>query len=290
MSDVDIKMKEDRYKYSIQLMNDDEDESEPLFDTEKLLGRIKEHNEQLNDYIDGTLVLLRDRSNVLSYTDFNAIVDAEMRYYEKVKKNYSSPYEQDKNPYLSAFHFIRKNYIRSYYTLALPEDSYFVGLYIRPIAITLKNGYSMKDLAVVLAQLSNEFDAKNEDIQKAYNKLKKFFQKYSSFKKDSYSDIYGPLAHYLFLRKKNTSMNDKDSELIVSRIESILRSVISGEIDEIDVIFKYTKFISEEFYRIISVNSLAYQETMLDYWFHTIVNIYYRTIGLPSEIVYLERL
>jgi len=289
MSDVDIKMKEDRYKYSIQLINDDEYDSRPLFDIEKLLGRIKEHNEQLNGYIDDTLVFLRDRSNVLSYTDFNTIVDVEMSYYEEIKKNYSYPYEQDKNPYLSAFHFIRRNYIHSYHTLDLPEESYFVGLHVRPISMTPKNSYSMKDLAVVLAQLSDESEVRDEDIQKAYDRLKKFFQKYSSFKRESYPDIYGPLAQYLFLRRKNTSMDDKDSKFIISRIESILRIVISGEIDKIDVIFKYTKFINEEFYRIIGVNSLAYQETMLNYWFHTIVNIYYRTLGLSSEIVYMER-
>ena len=286
ISDLDIIIKESKYKYSVDLEHD-EFFNESSFSSKSLLDPIIRYNSELNNELQKTLILLMNSPSL--GTDFKEIVKEAIIHYQQVKENENKfPNVQDKNPYLSTYYFIRKHYIHNHYSLNLPTRNYFTGLQIRPISIMPQKHYSLKDLAFILAQLLNQSNPSTQDLNKAYDRLKKYFRNYPSLKKKNYSNIYNEFAHYLYLRKKNTSLNDYGIELIISRIESILRIVISSKTNDIDVIFEYINFITEEFHDIISVDSLTYQETMLHHWCEMVTNIFYRLKCSPAALVYIN--
>ncbi|MGM1020413.1 MAG: hypothetical protein ACQEXV_07690 [Bacillota bacterium] len=302
-SDVEIRINENRYRYSIPLMA----ESPHLFDKDIVLNTIEEKKNELNHYIDKTLRLIfvhyfEDPIEILNVEYFEEIVLEAINKYKQVKGNKkASDTQQQQNPYLRLYHFMRTAYVNNYYELQLPDKSYFTECKTDKVTVDVKSVYGLNDVAVVLAKLlTGNNDPSSKEIKKSYERLKKCFQEYTPIqrykdKKDNYAftEVLTPLSHYLFLRKKsNKTLKEPGylgaSDLILYRIQPILQSLINGEEDRLKTAFKYIDFIKTEFKDIVESADHRYQVTMLDFWFESIVNIFYRTMGLKSESVYFR--
>lgn len=287
ISDVDIELTENEYKHLHNWNSDLKIEDfNPLENSlqEKILGRITEYNNDLNIFIDGTLNLIHGSDKKI---EFKSIIEESIGIYLETKSNYASTNLQKLNPYLKIYHYIRGVYINSFHSLNLPNDSYFDDFHIRQISIPQKDKYTMKELSFVLSQLLNGLDTPSQiDVDRAYDRLKKFFKKYPELKKDSFSSLYTPLAQYMFLRRKNNNLQTDHDREVIQRIELMLRVGLGNQTKEFDALFEYTNFIKKEFEEIMNVQCHCYQDRMLEFWFHTIVSIYYRTFGLSKELVY----
>lgn len=303
-SDMAILMDENRYRYSVPLRA----ESKHLFDKDIVLNVIEENKTELNQYINQTLRLVfvhyfeASNDEILNVKDFEEIVLEAINKYKQVKENKkASDTQQQLNPYLRLYHFMRTAYVNNYYELQLPDKSYFTECKTNKVTVDVKSVYGLNDVAVVLAKLlTGSNDPSSKEIKKSYERLKKCFQEYTPIqiykdKKDNYAfkEVATPLSHYLFLRKKSNKTVKVTgyrgaSDVILYRIKPILQSIINGEEDRLNTAFEYIDFIKTEFKDIVESADHRYQVTMLNFWFETIVNIYYRTMGLKSKPVYLR--
>ncbi|MEW4425918.1 hypothetical protein AB1I68_00325 [Paenibacillus pabuli] len=303
-SDVHIHMDENRYRYSVPLMA----ESQHLWDKDMVLNVIEEKKSELNQYINQTLRLVfvhyfeASNDEILNVKDFDEIVLEAINKYKKVKENKkASDTQQQLNPYLRLYHFMRTAYVNNYYELQLPGKSYFTEFKTDKVTVDVKSIYGLNDVAVVLAKLlTGSNDPSSKEIKKSYERLKKCFQEYTPIqsykdKQDNYAftEIATPLSHYLFLRKKSKKNLKVTgycgvSDVILYRIQPILQSIINGEEDRLKTAFEYIDFIRTEFKDIVESADHRYQVTMLNFWFESIVNIFYRTMGLKSKQVYLR--
>jgi len=302
ISDIDIQINENRYIYSIPFM----DVSSNLFDLDIVLNIIEAKKNELNHYIDQTLRLIlvdyfKDSTEILNVGYFEEIVLEAINKYNQVKENKKTTDTQQKlNPYLRLYHFMRTDYVNNYYKLQLPDKSYFTECKTDKVTVNVKSVYSLKDVAIVLAKLiAGNNDPSSKEIKKSYERLKKCFQKYTPFQeyndKDGdykFSEVVTPLSHYLFLRNKsNKTLKEADynaNKIILYRIQPILQSMLNGEEDRLETAFRYIDFVKTEFRDILESADHRYQVTMLDFWFETIVNIYYSTMGLEAESVYFR--
>jgi hypothetical protein len=295
LSDVDIRLKEKEYQYSLPVSGS----SSIISELDIVLNMVTQKNVELNHYIDRTLKLIffhyyQDSIEILNVRQFERVVLEAIDYYDIVKVNKKATCEkQYKNPYINLYQYMRKAYIKNYYDLLLPDMSYFSECINFGVKFETKSVYGLKDVAFVLSALSTSINKPTEPIvNKNYQKLKKCFQKYKTIQtykvKNQYEfpDVIIPVSHYIFLRKKSNLENVDSNKIIESRIQPILQAYLKGESDRLKTVFLYIKFLSDEFQDIIASYDHRYQITMIDFWFETIVNIFYRTMGLKRESVY----
>jgi hypothetical protein len=295
LSDVDIRLKEKEYQYSLPVSGS----SSIISELDIVLNMVTQKNLELNHYIDRTLNLIffhyyQDSIEILNVRQFERVVLEAIDYYNIVKANKKATCEkQNKNPYINLYQYMRKAYIKNFYDLLLPDMSYFSECINFGVKFETKSVYGLKDVAFVLSTLSTGINKPTELIvNKNYQKIKKCFQKYKTIQtykvKNQYefTDVIIPISHYIFLRKKNNLENVDSNKIIESRIQPILQAYLKGESDRLKTVFLYIKFLSDEFQDIIASYDQRYQITMIDFWFETIVNIFYRTMGLKRESVY----
>ncbi|GIN41173.1 hypothetical protein [Heyndrickxia oleronia] len=302
LSDVDINLKENEYQYSLPLSGS----SKKISELDIVLNKVIENNIELNDYINRTLKLIfihyyEDPIEILKIRQFEEVVNESIEFYNKVKaKKKATCFNQTKNPYIKLYQYMRKAYINNYYNLLLPDMSYFSGCSDIGVKFETKSVYGLRDVAFVLSVLTTGINTPSEQIlDKNYEKLKKSFQKYKHIQtykvKNQYEfpNVVIPIAHYIFLSKKSNQKNginnlDCSNEIIENRIQPILQAYLKGESDRLKTVFLYIKFLSDEFQEIMESYDHRYQITMIDFWFETIVNIFYRTMGLKRESVYIR--
>jgi hypothetical protein len=300
-SDVDVVLNEKAYQYSIPIA----DKVTVLSEMDSVMNYINMKTSELNQYIDSTFRLVfvdyfETPVGFMNVPQFGVIVEEAIEKYNRVKANkYNRDNHQQMNPYVRLYQLMRAKYIRNHFDLQLPDTKYFTDCRFDKVSFETKRLYGLKDVAVVLTQLIMGVDPSSEtEIDRKYSILKKCFNEnklLQNYKKKNgvymFPEVYTPLSYYLFYRKKNNqSIKEAGiaevNRFILYRIQPILQSILTGENDKLKSAFAYIDFIRSEFTSIMSEFDHGYQLTMLDYWFETIVNIYYRTKGLKSESVY----
>lgn len=290
-SDVDIILKEKEYQHSLLLSGS----SSIISELDMVLSKLTEKNLELNHYIDKTLKLIfsdyyEDPIKVLNVRQFEEVVLESIEYYGVLKVNHkSTSVERIKNPYLALYQYMRKAYIRNYYDLLLPDSSYFSGCKDIGVNVEMKSVYGLRDVAFVISVLTTGMNTPSKKIvDKSYEKLKKSFQKYKHVqaykvgKQYEFPNVIIPISHYFFGEE-----NLVDSKKIMEyRIQPILQAFLKGDSERVKTAFLYINFLKEEFKEIMASNDHRYQITMIGLLLETIVNIFFRSMGLNRESVY----
>lgn len=295
VSDADIIRNEHEYKHSITLTDNDKD----IFDLDNSLSNFLEKWYEFNGYIDRTLQLIffdyynQDTFKMLNISQFEKLVEEAIQEYTNIKENHRH-YKKEiqiENPYCNLYMYCRNAYILNYFELDLPNDYLFEECKNYNIPVVKKKLYSLNDIA-------ENYEVLADTKSKAYERIKKNFQgsaymqKYKNNDGEyAFSNLSIPLAHYIYYRKKNRNV-EKDTDLfgnnytIYNRIAPILNSKINNDNERLEAAYKYLGFIQTEFKDIFSTLNNRYQNKMISFLNESIVNLFYRSLGLSKQIVY----
>ncbi|CEK39977.1 hypothetical protein [Paraclostridium sordellii] len=298
-SDVHICMQENRYKYSIDIFKTSD------INVGDLLLGIEDKMEELNNFIDSTLNLIfiqqknKEVQKVSNIEEIHLIIEEAINVYNKIKNNKESIHNgQNINPYLNLYQYLKSRYIKNFYDISTPDKSDFCILKNENMKVQKKDKYSLKDISNYFTQItiSEGLDLKKE-MKKSYENMKKSFQsneeikKYKENNKYAFTEVSTPIANYLFYSKEydlkynRVDVNGKN-KVLEYRIKPIVNAYVNNEHFKIKVVFEYIDFINREFENIINAKGHIYQDQMIGFLSETIVNIYYRVIGLSNDSVY----
>ncbi|BAU29745.1 hypothetical protein DFP93_106121 [Aneurinibacillus soli] len=301
-SDIDIEMQEKKYCYSSPMLKSDD--SCALFEMDTLLARIVESSTDLNQYIDKTLRLIfidyfENKTEILNVKNLEGIIFEAIENYNKIKAN-KKPIDrpQNENPFLTLYQYMRNAYIKNHYNISLPDMHYFSDLKNFNVNFLGKHEYSLRDIAIILSTITTGDNMPSKPIiDRTYDKIKKSFQtneKIQEYKEEgeyAFPNVVIPISYYLFLRKKDNRDDRKADFMEVNdkveyRIQPILQGLLNGDNERLNTVFRYIDFVNDEYKDIMTSFNHQYQSTMLESWFETIVNIFYRIMGLNRESVY----
>lgn len=217
-------------------------------------------------------------------------VDDEIDYYKNKLINYnksSNEFEcadivyyngQNDNPYKNLYIYCLFQYVS--YFLATKLPSFSVEKFTGIDALRLykeKHILSLRDVAEAYALVDDT------TIDKAYERLKKQFQKYSFFdwcKNENgeyqFHDIMEPLTFYETYRKKDTIPSDYTNFMIRHVYCKLIEFAIDGKMDNISALKKYHSFFEDAY------NELVKTVYISDMKFSTYLNILIGTAGRIS--------
>lgn len=295
ISDADIARNEHRYNHSIILTDNDKD----IFNLDNFLASFLDEWKVFNSYIDKTLQLLffdyysQENLKTINTYQFKKIVEESIQEYVNIKEKHQNSKKeiQRENPYCNLYMYCRNAYILNYFKLDLPDRDLFKECKDYNIPVLKKQFYSLSDIAENYEVLTNT-------KVKAYDKIKKNFQSSCCMQKYktnngryAFSELSIPLAHYIYYKKKNCNV-DSDTDyfynnyVIHGRVAPILNAKINNDHKRLEAVYKYLDFIKIEFRDIFLTLNNGYQDKMISFLNETIVNIFYRCMGLSEKTVY----
>lgn len=304
IGDAAIEIDEAKYKNSICVnFRDEEEDNIKKYDWDSYLQELDEKWPEYVGYLDQLLNLIfssyynnEEKPDILlNAPSVSEVISKEKEYYVRVKKNYSSCREDEKNdnPYKNLYVYYRNSYIHDFYAVDLPELEGFLEFknYRLPF---VKEKYILLDIANIYKSMMDL--PKEKDI---YGNMKKLFQglQYMKlFKKNGeyeFDDVSIPLAEYAYYRKKNHKEPENiwltQFDLLISnRYAPLLNVLIKNEQEKIATYNQMRSFLLEEYYDMYSTLSNRYQNSMLSFLMDSTVRIYYRCAGLPFEVVYQD--
>lgn len=217
-------------------------------------------------------------------------VDDEIAYYKNKYNNYNKPsgeFEgaeieyyngQNDNPYKNLYIYCLFQYVSYFLATKLPVFSVekFAGIEELK-AYKAKHILSLRDVAEAYSLIDNT------TVDKAYERLKKQFQKYDYF--DGYKneageyqfhDITEPLAFSETYRKKDTIPSNYTDFMIRYVYCKLIAFAIDGKIDNISALKKYHSFFEESYMELIKTVYIS------DAKFSTFLDILIGTAGRIS--------
>lgn len=227
-------------------------------------------------------------------------VDDEIDFYNNKLSNYNKlPAEfvgndieyyngQNENPYKNLYIYCLFQYVSYFLATKLPTFSVekFTGIEALK-AYKAKHIMTLKNVAEAYALIDNT------TVDKAYERLKKQFQKYSFFdgcKNENgeyhFRDIMEPLAFYEIYRKKDTFPSDHTNFMINHVYCKLIEFAIDGKIDSISALKKYHSFFEDAYKELVKTIHIsdAKFSTYLDILLGTARRISLRLVA-PKEDV-----
>lgn len=217
-------------------------------------------------------------------------VDDEIEYYKYKYNNYNKPsgeFEgveieyyngQNDNPYKNLYIYCLFQYVSYFLATKLPVFSVekFTGIEALK-AYKDKHTLSLRDVAEAYSLIDNT------TADKAYERLKKQFQKYDYFEgykngigEYQFHDITEPLAFSETYRKKDTIPSDYTDFMIRYVYCKLIAFAIDGKIDNISALKKYHSFFEESYMELIKTVYIS------DAKFSTFLDILIGTAGRIS--------
>ncbi|MDY3215154.1 MAG: hypothetical protein SOW77_07795 [Ruminococcus sp.] len=211
-------------------------------------------------------------------SDLQETFDSEEIYY--VGKN--------NNPYKNLYIYCFLQFVKYFIDIRIPSitEKQFDNLQLLRKYRT-KSVYSLHDIANMYSEIS--------DIskQKAYDRMKKLFQKYHIFEscKDangrfSFSEIELPLAYYEMYRKKNIEPNNLTDSIIRSVYCPLIAFAIDGDTEKISAMAKYISFIRDEFLNLTKEKNIddAKYSTFLEMLLNSSARVELRLLASKEEV------
>lgn len=246
---------------------------------------------------------LRNYIYVLSTTEIGRIslsqaIDDEIEFYNTKLESYnqttgesSDAYYyngQNDNPYKNLYIYCLFQYVSYFLATRLPEFSVekFVGVDALK-SYKVQNKLSLRDVAAAYALIDNT------TADKAYERIKKQFQKYDFFdrcKNDKgeylFHDIMEPLAFFETYRKKDTIPSDHTNFMIRRVYCKLIGFAIDDKMDYISALEKYHSFFKGAYKELVKTIYISDAKfiTYLDILIGTAGRISLRLIASKEEV------